>query len=245
MRSTYVPTGKALEYGELACNLYEGCSHGCTYCFNLSMQGKWSHVDFDKPRPREGIIDALRHSAKNRKKAGDRRPVFLCFTCDPYQPIDTDFQLTRMAIEILHIFDMPVRILTKGGLRALRDFDLLTGKDEFGVTLTFENQADSDKWEPHAASVKERLESLKIAHDYGIKTWVSMEPVIEPEQTLDLIRATYRYVDHYKVGRWNHDTRANEIDWPLFARSAVDLLNILGCDYYIKKDLKKYLEVKI
>jgi len=241
MRSIYIPTGKALEYGELACNLYEGCSHGCTYCYNLALCGKWGRPDFDKPKPREGIIEALTTSALKQYNKNDMRPVFLCFTCDPYQPIDTIYKLSRSAINILHRFHVPVRILTKGGKRAERDFDQMGSLDEFGVTLTFTNQADSDKWEPHAAPIAERLESLQHAHEAGIRTWVSLEPVIDPQQTLDLIRATYRYVDHYKVGRWNHDLRAEKIDWPLFARSAVDLLNILGCNYYIKKDLAKYL----
>ena len=215
MRSIYVPKGKALEYGELACNLYEGCSHGCTYCYNLALCGKWGHADFDKPRPREGIIEALERSAFNHHKKGDHRPVFFCFTCDAYQPLDVNCRLARQAIEVLHSYGIPVRILTKGGKRAERDFDLLRGVgdpgpiDEFGVTLTFISEVDSYIWEPHAAPVVHRLDSLKAAHEAGIKTWVSMEPVIDPQQTLDLIRLTYRYVDHYKVGRWNHDVRAN------------------------------------
>ena len=33
MSIIYKPKGKALEYSELAANLYRGCGHACTYCF--------------------------------------------------------------------------------------------------------------------------------------------------------------------------------------------------------------------
>ena len=30
----YKPNGKAGEYSAWACNLYNGCTHNCSYCFN-------------------------------------------------------------------------------------------------------------------------------------------------------------------------------------------------------------------
>ena len=32
MKPIYKPKGAAGEYAEYACNLYDGCTHGCTYC---------------------------------------------------------------------------------------------------------------------------------------------------------------------------------------------------------------------
>ena len=33
-KAIYEPSGKAAEYSNWACNLYNGCPHSCTYCFN-------------------------------------------------------------------------------------------------------------------------------------------------------------------------------------------------------------------
>jgi len=75
----------------------------------------------------------------------------------------------------------------------------------------------------------------------GIPTWVSLEPVIDPIQSLEIIRTTHDYVDVFKVGKWNHDKEASKINWPKFAKDAVNLLNELGAQYYIKKDLAIFL----
>lgn len=239
----YEASGKAREYSELACNLYEGCAHGCLYCYNRSMAGKWARPDFDNPRPKEGILEKLERSARAQQKKGDIRPVFFCFTTDPYQPIDKQYGLTRQAIEIIHKYDIPVMLLTKGGKRAERDFDLLRAGDMFGATLTFTDDHDSDSvyWEPGAALPFNRIQTLYSAHELGIKTWVSLEPVIDTRQSLELIRQTNGFVDHFKVGKWNHDKESNNINWRIFAYEARATLKRHRCDYYIKKDLAKYL----
>ena len=64
-----------------------------------------------------------------------------------------------------------------------------------------------------------------------------MEPVIDPAQTLALIEATTEFVDFYGVGKWNHDTRANDIDWLKFRADAESLLKKLGKAYKIKAAL--------
>ncbi len=33
IKPIYAPKGRALEYGELALNIYTGCPHRCSYCY--------------------------------------------------------------------------------------------------------------------------------------------------------------------------------------------------------------------
>jgi DNA repair photolyase len=167
----------------------------------------------------------------------DREPVHLSFVGDPYDMGRKDNDYTRTVLGLFRKYDHPFQVLTKGGLKAARDFDLYGPDDRFGVTLTFINPEDSTEWEPGSALPKDRMEALKIAHEQGIKTWVSLEPVIDPQQTLALIDVTHEFVDFYGVGKWNHDARVNSIDWLKFRADAESLLKRLGKSYKIKAAL--------
>jgi len=235
----YEPKGRAREYAELACNLYRGCGHHCVYCYapRATFQDR---VAFGNPEPRKGIIEQLQKDATKLAQKNGPHSVLLCFSTDPYQPINDIHQLTRQAIEILHDNNLNVTILTKGGKRAERDFDLLTPNDSLAVTLTFLDEKPSLKWEPGAAIPEERIESLKKAHDLGIKTWVSLEPVIDPDVSIEIIRQTHTFVDLYKVGKINYHSIEKSIDWSKFLKNVKAVLEEHGCQYYIKKDLMVY-----
>ncbi len=235
----YEPRGRAGEYAPLAVNLYRGCGHGCIYCYAPEATFI-ERQEFIKATPRQGIIEKLEKDTPRAALDGDKGNVLLCFTCDPYQPINDIHGLTRQAIEILHKNGFNVTILTKGGKRAERDFDLLGPGDEFAATLTFLDEQKSLKWEPRAAIPEERIEALRKAHELGIKTWVSLEPVIEPAESIEIIRQTHTFVDLFKVGLLNHHPRGKTIDWGKFLNDVINVLEEYGCQYYIKKDLKRY-----
>lgn len=74
----------------------------------------------------------------------------------------------------------------------------------------------------------------------GIETWASLEPVLDPAQTLMIIERCKDFVDTFKVGKWNHDVEAKKIDWKQFVHKAIDLLEKYDLNYYIKKDLMTY-----
>jgi DNA repair photolyase len=227
----YEPKGKAKEYGEYALNLYNGCTHGCRYCYVPAVMKKTPEAFHAAVTPRAFIWPTLEKEI--RKHAG--KPIFLCFTCDPYSAEDST--QTRNVINMIHKGDAFVNILTKAGARSVRDFDLLGEGDHYGATLTFINRTHSREWEPKAADPEERMDVLRNAHQRGIFTWASLEPVIDPAQSLEIINRCHEFVDLFKVGKWNHDARANAIDWKVFGTEAVRLLEKYGKKYYIKKDL--------
>ncbi len=241
MRVIYQPTKAAAEYARLACNLYRGCGHRCTYCYAPGVL-RMSREEFHAaPVLREGVLEKLERDAKELAVTGVDEPVLLSFTSDPYQPLDVEVKATRRAIEILNGHGIPVSVLTKGGLRSARDLDLLQKHplNAYGVTLTLDNKVDSEAWEPGTASPAERIEVLRLAHEMGIRTWISCEPVVEPCQTLDVIRWAAPWADHIKVGKLNYHPRAAEIDWKRFHADAVDLLRSIGKPYTIKSDLRR------
>lgn len=255
MSLIYEPRGRAREYAPLALNIYKGCGHGCAYCFAPGATHK-TREEFGRPVERSDTFLAdLNIEATKREVAGlGGGNVLLCFTCDPYQPLDDELRLTRATIDILHRRGYTVTVLTKGGTRALRDIDLFGPGDAFATTLTFTDAKKSLEWEPGAALPYQRIQAINEFHAAGIFTWVSLEPVIDPIASLDLIGMSHRCTDAYKVGTWNHDQRANAIDWREFAHDVSVLLNLAGYErqfdpdtlgkgqYYIKADLARWLE---
>lgn len=245
MKIIYHPKGKAGEYADYAVNLYNGCSHGCTYCYAPACMHK-TKEQFSEPGLRKDLLKNLEDDLKYLSTCPQKpESIFLCFSCDPYQPIEDKYQITRQAIQLLHSAGINVMILTKGGLRAIKDFNLLTSKDQFGVTLTCSNGFESLKWEPLAALPNDRILSLHEANSRGIRTWVSLEPVLNPSDTLEIIWQTHTFVDMYKVGILNYHPLTQTIDWPKFGKDAVSLLDSLGKKYYIKKDLQSYLKTPV
>jgi DNA repair photolyase len=236
MAIIYEPKGRAREYAALAANLYSGCTHGCEYCYVPDILSRAPGEYHQQGQPRPNVLQQLERDARTIGKT-DQHPVLLSFSTDPYQPADDQYRLTRSAIEILHQHGICVQVLTKGGTRAVKDFDLLTDQDAFASTLTFTSDEDSKRWEPGAALPADRYAALEEAHGRGIETWVSLEPVVDPEQTLQIILDTHKYVDLFKVGMLNHHAAGARTDWRHFAELAVELLRRLGKDYYLKRDL--------
>jgi DNA repair photolyase len=200
-----------------------------------------SRENFKKATIRKNVLRELEKDAKKLK--GDKRPILLSFTCDPYQHIDEEYRYTRRAIEILHANNLKVQILTKGGKRSERDFDLLSTKPSlsaYATTLVFMDEKDRQHYEPCAAPTKERIVALKKASELGIETWVSLEPVFKPEDAFAFIKETYNFVNLFKVGKLNYLPEAKDVDWGRFLYDVTALLKDVEAQYYIKKDLGVY-----
>jgi DNA repair photolyase len=235
----YEPQGKAREYAELAANLYWGCDHQCWYCYGPRVL----HVtreEFIHPKIRENALERFHEDCLTMRHRGDERRVLLSFITDPYCHFDVEHQITRRAIEILNECHINHDILSKGGHRAERDLDILNPNlCRFATTLVFTEEAYQRRWEPNAASTRARITSLIAAHNAGLSTWVSLEPVIEPSQSLQLISMTCNFVDEYRLGRWNYAKGAAAINWKAYLEQAMALLDSYGVRYMVKSDLRE------
>lgn len=235
----YETAGRAREYRELACNHYSGCDHLCGYCYAPKALQRRPEDFHGRARPRQDILRKLAKDAAGYGRAGETRQVLFSFATDPYCHADVEHRLTRQGIQICHEHGLAVCVLTKGGSRSLRDLDLFGPRDSYACTLTSLDPAMSRKWEPAAALPEDRIAALAAFHAAGIPRWVSLEPVLDPRATLDIISHTANVVDEYKVGKLNYVQ--NGTDWRRFAQDAVELLEGLGKQYYLKRDLREHL----
>ena len=228
MKPIYEPKGAAKEYGDLALNIYTGCPHRCFYCFAPRVL----HIDKEQfhaiVEPRKNIVEETRKQIEREGITG--KLIHLCFTCDPY-PSGYDSSPTREIIKLLKDSGNHVQILTKGD--GSRDFDLLDENDWYGITFDgdFANIVN-----PAAMAI------LKRAHEQGIKTWVSFEPVLRHKNVLNELYfvGMTGIADKVKIGKLNY--HKSDIDWADFGRKAENLCLRLGLDYYIKDSLRKEME---
>ena len=185
MAAIYEPQGAAREYSPLALNYIRGCDHGCVYCYVPIMMKR-----FDKGyehsnvyiKEEKKLLKEVETSAK--KFAGSPKQVFLSFTTDPYSTFNQNTKLTRRVLEMLLHYQIPVSILSKGGMRVLEDLDVILkfGPNiQVGASLTFTSLADSMKWEKGAAIPEERFEALNLKNVFlnfipmnKDSTWMSL-----------------------------------------------------------------------
>lgn len=227
----YEPRGKAKEYGDYAINIYTGCPHRCYYCFAPNVLHREREKFHNHVEPRKNIVEEVRKQLERENITG--KTIHLSFLCDPY-PMQYDKTPTREIIELLKEHGNHVQILTKGGYSY--DFELLDGNDWFGVSYSGADR----KQEPDALSPKLRFLSLEVAKGYGIKTWVSFEPVVNEENVLNAIQEYHSIVDKVKIGKLNY--WPSDINWAEFGRKAEELCQKFGLDYYIKESLRVEME---
>lgn len=245
MAAIYEPKGAAREYSPLSLNYIKGCDHGCVYCYVPKMMKRFNsdYVHSDVYiKEEKALMKEIEASCK--KHANSEQQVFLSFLTDPYSSFNKKTKLTRRVLELLLKYNIPVSILSKGGMRILDDIDIIKefgANIQVGGSLTFTNIDDSFKWEKGAAIPEERFFALEFLHNEGVKTWASMEPVIFPEQSLEIMEITKDYIDGFKVGKLNHFKKHEEkFDWTKFLNDTIKIMRKNDKLFYIKNDLFEF-----
>jgi DNA repair photolyase len=235
----YTPGGRAREYSPKALNLYTTCVHGCGYCYAPKTLRKSQEDYFKISEPKQDIISKLEEQLKSEKIT---EQVLLSFVGDPYQHGE-DNTITRQALDLLLKHKVPVAILTKGGDSCLKDIDVFKKFNKsimVGATLTFTLKEYSTKWEPFCPDSLQRLTTLEQLNSAGIRTFASFEPVIDPQQSLELIRQSLNMdcIDLYKLGKLNGmPSIEKSIEWDEYLKQALDLIRPFGKAIYVKEDL--------
>jgi len=245
MAAIYEPQGAAREYSPLALNYVRGCDHGCVYCYVPKMMKR-----FDSGYVHSNVYMKEQDKLKKeielscKKFKNSERQVFLSFTTDPYSHFNNETKFTRWVLLKLLEYNIPVSILSKGGYNVLQDLDVILQFGEniqVGGSLTFTSNEDTLKWEKNSSMPYQRFDALKQLYEAGVKTWASMEPVIYPEQSLEIMDITKDYVDSYKIGKLNHFPKhESKFDWSRFLVDAVSIMRKNNKQFYIKKDLLEY-----
>jgi DNA repair photolyase len=143
--------------------------------------------------------DLLRDEVK-RKPAGR---VWISGVCDPYQPIERKYELTRQCLEILAQNNWSVIIQTRSPL-VLRDIDILKEAQDFevGLSVTTADEGIRKLFEPHAPPINDRIKALDELHKAGIRTYAMIAPMLPGAEGLEeLLKGK---VDYLLIDRMNY-----------------------------------------
>mgnify|MGYP001569816830 CR=1 FL=1 len=169
---------------EWSMNPYQGCEHGCIYCYARNTHPYWGYsagLDFErKILVKRNAAQLLEAALK--KKSWKAAPVMFAGNTDVYQPAERKYGITRACLEIFLKYRHPVGIITKNSL-VLRDLDLLEqlAADQLvhvAVSITTLNEALRQYLEPRTATVAQRLKTVETLSNKGIPVFVMLAPII-------------------------------------------------------------------
>ena len=165
-------------------NPYQGCEHGCVYCFARPTHAYLQlspGLDFEtRLFAKVNAAEVLRKELA--RKDFDPGIVALGAATDAYQPIDRHYAITRQILEVLAEFDVAVGITTKSAL-VTRDLDILAPMARKALVRVHMSMPTLDhelsrRLDPRANSPTRRLQAIEELADAGVPVAVYIAPVI-------------------------------------------------------------------
>jgi DNA repair photolyase len=174
-----------------AVNPYRGCGHACAYCYAQDV------TRFEMARPWGYVIEVKTNIVSRLKKDLERKlrgVIGIGTVTDPYQPLESEYELTRGCLVVLKSKGARISVLTKSDL-VLRDLDILAGwpDAEVGISIGCSDEHIASIVEPGAPSPDRRFLALRNLNDKHVNTYLMAAPLIpglsdSEEGLIELVR---------------------------------------------------------
>lgn len=241
---------------EYSMNPYQGCEHGCAYCFARPTHEYWGYsagIDFERK------IMVKKNAPQLLEKFFQKRgyrpaPILLSGNTDCYQPAERRFEITRKILQVCLDYRHPVHVLTKNAL-VLRDLDILkpmAEQDLISVSLSIPtiNEELRRKMEPRTSSAKNKLKAIEILAGNNIPVNVMVAPIIpglnsdEPLSVLKAVSGAGAKSFGYTLVRLNDSVEPVFVNWieHAFPDRAQKVLNLIRSMRGGKLGEKKYFD---
>ncbi|WP_100076241.1 PA0069 family radical SAM protein [Chryseobacterium camelliae] len=241
---------------EYSMNPYQGCEHGCSYCFARPTHEYWGYsagVDFErKIMVKKNAPELLEQLF--RKRGYQPTPILMSGNTDCYQPAERQFEITRKLLKVCLDYRHPVHILTKNAL-VLRDIDILKPMAEqnlVSVSLSIPtiNEELRRTMEPRTSSAANKLKAISLLAENHIPVNVMVAPIIpglnsdEPLSILKAISEAGAQNFGYTLVRLNDSVEPVFVKWieSAFPDRARKVLNLIRSMRGGKLGEKKYFD---
>ncbi|NND11346.1 MAG: PA0069 family radical SAM protein, partial [Flavobacteriaceae bacterium] len=187
-------------------NPYQGCEHGCVYCYARNSHEFWGYsagLDFERRiliKKNAPQLLEQKLQSKNWKAC----PIVMSGNTDCYQPAEKKFEITRKCLEVFLKYKHPVGIISKNSL-VLRDLDILKELANDGlvgihISITSLSEETRRILEPRTATIKKRLEVVRTLSDNGIPVNAMLAPIIPGINSHEILSLAKAVSDH---GAWS------------------------------------------
>lgn len=222
-----------LPASDFVVNPYIGCPHKCIYCYASFMKRFTGHKEA------WGEFLDVKRFEKMGKSDLSEKVVLLSSVTDAYNPYERKFQLMPEILMNLDSRNAKIEILTKSSL-ILRDIELLKKFKNVKVGISMNTLDDSfrKKIEPGAATVEERISTIKELKKNGIATYLFVAPIF-PEITdvTQLIKETEGIVEEYGFENLNLSGKEKSNVLEMIARDFPDKISLYD-RIYNQKDME-------
>ncbi len=170
--------------GNWSLNPYQGCEHGCVYCYARNTHEYWGFsagTDFEqqiivKTNAAQLLVKKL------RSPNWEASPIMLSGNTDCYQPAERKYEITRKILRHCLELNHPLGIITKNAL-ITRDIDLLKELSKrnlvhVNISITSLNEKLRRAMEPRTASANKRFKTVEKLSEHGIPVNVMFAPII-------------------------------------------------------------------
>jgi len=211
--------------GEYSMNPYQGCEHGCIYCYARNSHNYWGYsagLEFEsKILVKKNAATLLEQKLKH--KNWKATPVMLSGNTDCYQPIEGQLEITRDILKTFWKYRHPVSVITKNSL-ILRDLDILKQLAEHNlvrvaISITTLQEDLRRFLEPRTATIANRLKTVETLAANGIPTMVMMAPIIPGLNDSEILKMVKTVADlgasrvGYTIVRLTGDVATIFEDW--------------------------------
>jgi DNA repair photolyase len=152
-------------------NPYRGCQYGCSYCYaaafspNHQMRQDWGKWVIFKENAAEVLEKEL---AKWYRKNPEKPPtIYMSSVTDPYQPLESKYQLTRRLLEVMLDvrncgYPTPTLVIQTRSPIITRDIDYLQRFQRLRINISIPTGSETVRkdFEPLSPSIKARLNAI-------------------------------------------------------------------------------------
>ena len=222
-------------------NICTGCPNDCKYCFSKSNAYRFKRVkkgQWENENIRE-------HHVNKKYKLYDGRVGFP--TTHDITPTNIDSYL--IVLKKLLDFGNEVLIVSKPNLECIKRICDESSQHKDQILFRFSIGAMDDKilrfWDNNAPLYKERKNSLKYAFENGYQTSVSMEPLLDSSNVIEVATDLVKYVtDFIWIGKMNYTGHVKNLTEVDDEQSLLDQVNIIKNGQTDEKILEIYNNFK-